>query len=104
MSTKPGRVTTKTVMLYDVFNIVFEKIGGIDEFAEWAREERTEFYKLMTKVGTNAALIDLITARQSERPADETPAMSSQRFLDIAKRAHKLAEKHTIENVTFKPS
>ena len=88
-------VKTKTVLLYDAFNIVFDRVGGLDAFAEWAGENKTEFYKLMTKIGTNTALIDLIRDRQAVSPADETPVMTSQRLIDFAQRASAMAAKHT---------
>lgn len=28
----------------------FEKLGGIDNFVKWGRENETEFYKLWTKI------------------------------------------------------
>lgn len=83
-------------MLYDVFNIVFEDMGGTAAFTEWAKGNPTEFYKLMTKIGTNAALIETIKTRQALAPVDEPMHLTSQRFLDISLRAKKLADKHPI--------
>lgn len=34
----------------EAFQLVFDGIGGIDKFAEWAKRHQTEFYKLYAKL------------------------------------------------------
>jgi hypothetical protein len=43
----PNKMTTAAK---DAFALAFDDIGGPDALAEWGRENRTEFYKLFSKL------------------------------------------------------
>lgn len=48
---RPVGVPNKVAMqVKEMIAGCFEKIGGIEEFATWARENRTEFYKIYSKL------------------------------------------------------
>lgn len=46
---KKGVQNKITVAAREAYQLAFDAIGGVDAFAQWARKNRTEFYKLHSK-------------------------------------------------------
>lgn len=40
----------RTVEVKEALSLAFDKIGGITAFAEWAKENQTDYYKLYAKL------------------------------------------------------
>lgn len=47
---KPGSLNKTTVAAKEAFQLAFEGIGGAQAFADWAKENQTDFYKLYSKL------------------------------------------------------
>jgi hypothetical protein len=47
---KKGTLNRSTVVVKEALELAFQGIGGVPALIEWAREERTEFYKLFAKL------------------------------------------------------
>jgi hypothetical protein len=45
-----GTPNKLTASVKEAFSIAFEKIGGAEALAEWATRNKTEFYKLASKL------------------------------------------------------
>lgn len=45
-----GTPNKSTTMVKEALQLVYDKIGGHEAFANWAMAERTEFYKLYAKL------------------------------------------------------
>jgi len=67
---KPGSLNKVTSTVKDNVVAVFNEIGGTKEMAKWAKENRTEFYRLYAKLiptevhgsGTNGEIVLKITS------------------------------------------
>lgn len=46
---KPGTPNKLTASAREAYALTFDGIGGVPAFIEWAKENRTEFYKLHSK-------------------------------------------------------
>lgn len=70
----PGAVNKTTREVKEVIAQTFERIGGIDAFARWARGNRDEFYKLYSKLlpvqlqgsASNGAINILLTKEEAD--------------------------------------
>lgn len=46
MARPKGSLNTKTIIAKEAFQKAFDLVGGVESLAEWAKENKTEFYKL----------------------------------------------------------
>ena len=47
---KPGTPTKTTQSVKEAFRLAFDGVGGVPELIKWAKEERTEFFKIYSKL------------------------------------------------------
>ena len=47
---KKGSANKSTVAVKQALEAAFERLGGVEALAEWAEENKTEFYKLFAKL------------------------------------------------------
>lgn len=45
-----GTQTKATQSVKEAFRLAFEGIGGVDALIEWAKKEKTEFFKIYSKL------------------------------------------------------
>lgn len=45
MARPKGSLNSTTILAKQAFQLAFDKIGGIEALAEWAKDNKTEFYK-----------------------------------------------------------
>lgn len=72
---KPGSKNKTTKLVKEFMHQCFEDIGGREAFAKWARTDRTEFYKMWSKMlGVEARSVVNINAQQMafvQHPGDK---------------------------------
>lgn len=61
-----GTLNKKTVSIRAAFTEAFEKLGGAEALAKWARRNKTEFYKLASKAITSETAAPLIPEEEME--------------------------------------
>jgi hypothetical protein len=47
---KKGTPTKKTQSVKEAFRLAFEGVGGVRALVAWAKEEKTEFFKIYSKL------------------------------------------------------
>ena len=45
-----GKPNKSTTSVKEAFRLAFEGVGGVPELIKWAKEERTEFFKIYSKL------------------------------------------------------
>jgi hypothetical protein len=80
---KVGVANRLTGTFRDAVQIAYNEAGGHEAFTEWAKKNRTEFYKIASRLipvevkNTTDATINVIIQRDPKRPASQATVIDA---------------------------